>query len=123
VLSLPSAVRIWLATEPVDMRMSFRGLSGIVRGRLRDDPLTGHLFCFLNSRRTMMKLLLWDPSGCWIFHRRLSQGTFELPVVTDGTDRVRLDAGELALILEGIDLASVTRRKRHRRPRGAPAET
>lgn len=123
MLSIPSAVRIWLATDPVDMRMSFRGLSGIVRGRLREDPLSGHLFCFLNGRRTMMKLLLWDRSGCWIFHRRLSQGTFELPVVPDGAGRVRLDPGDLALILEGIDLASVTRRKRYRRPEHAPAQT
>ncbi len=105
------------------MRMSFRGLCGIVRGRLRDDPLSGHLFCFLNKRRTMMKLLLCDPTGFWIFHKRLSRGTFELPSTAAGVARVRLDAGDLALILEGIDLASVTRRKRHRRPLEAITET
>ena len=98
------------------MRMSFRGLSGIVRGRLLDDPLSGHVFCFLNGRRTMMKLLLCDQTGFWIFYKRLSRGTFELPAVADGVDRVRLSAGDLALILEGIDLRSVTRRKRYRRP-------
>jgi transposase len=116
VLSVPSAVRIWLAIEPVNLRMSFRGLSGIVRARLQDDPLSGHLFCFVNSRRTMMKLLLCDQTGFWIFHKRLSRGTFELPAVDAGTSRVRVTPGDLAAILEGIDLASVTRRKRHHRP-------
>jgi transposase len=123
VLSVPAAVRIWLATEPVDMRMSFRGLSGIVRGRLRDDPQSGHLFCFLNARRTMMKLLLCDRTGFWIFYKRLSGGTFELPAVEPGATRIRLDAGDLALILEGIDLATVTRRKRHYRADRQALET
>ena len=98
------------------MRMSFRGLSGLVRQRLREDPTSGHVFCFLNRRRTMMKLLLCDRTGMWIFHRRLARGTFELPVVEAGVQRVRLDPTELALILDGIELGSVTRRKRYRRP-------
>jgi transposase len=105
------------------MRLSFRGLSGLVRGRLRDDPLGGQLFCFLNRRRNMMKLLLYDGTGFWIFHRRLSRGTFELPGVDDDAARVRLDPTELALILDGIDLASVTRRLRYRRALEVPAQS
>ena len=116
MLTLAAAVRIWLSVEPADMRMSFRGLSGLVRQRLREDPTSGHVFCFLNRRRTMMKLLLCDRTGMWIFHRRLARGTFELPVVEAGVQRVRLDPTELALILDGIELGSVTRRKRYRRP-------
>ena len=123
MLSIPASVRIWLATEPVDMRMSFRGLSGIVRGRLRDDPLNGHLFCFLNARRTMMKLLLCDRTGFWIFYKRLSGGTFQLPTIEPGAVRVHLDSGDLALLLEGIDLATVTRRKRHYRADPQAGET
>lgn len=105
------------------MRMSFRGLSGLVRQRLQDDPTSGHVFCFVNRRRTMMKLLVCDRSGAWIFHRRLSRGTFELPTVGAGVARRRLDSTDLALILEGIDLESVTRRKRYRRPLEATAES
>jgi transposase len=123
VLTLAPTVRIWFSTEPADMRMSFRGLSGLVRQRLRDDPRSGHLFCFVNRRRTMMKLLLCDRSGAWVFHRRLARGTFELPAVEAGAARVRLDPTDLALILEGIDLGSVTRRKRYRRPLEPVAET
>ena len=116
MLTLPPSVRIWLATEPVDMRKSFRGLSGIVRQRLQDDPLSGHVFCFLNTRRTLMKTLVYDRVGYVIVYRRLSRGTFQLPTFEAGQTRVRLDAGELALILEGIDLNRLPRRKRHRRP-------
>lgn len=116
MLTLAPTVRVWFSTEPADMRMSFRGLSGLVRQRLREDPTSGHLFCFVNRRRTMMKLFLCDRSGAWIFHRRLIRGTFELPAVPAGATRVRLDPTELALILEGIDLGSVTRRKRYHRP-------
>ena len=123
MLTLAPTVRIWFATEPADMRMSFRGLSGLVRQRLREDPTSGHLFCFVNRRRTMMKLLLSDRSGAWIFHRRLARGTFELPTVEAGTTRVRLEPTVLALILEGIDLASVTRRRRYQRPLERAAET
>ena len=123
MLTLAPTVRIWFATESADMRMSFRGLSGLVRQRLQDDPTSGHVFCFVNRRRTMMKLLVCDRSGAWIFHRRLSRGTFELPPVETGATRLRLDPTDLALILEGIDLGSVTRRKRYRRPVEATAES
>ena len=70
----------------------------------------------------MMKLLLYDGSGAWIFHKRLSRGTFELPAVEHGVARIRLDPADLALILEGIDLSSVTRRRRYRRPIEGGAE-
>lgn len=123
MLSVPSVVRIWLATEPVNMRMSFRGLTGLVRGRLQDDPLSGHLFCFVNGRRTMMKLLLADQTGFWIFHRKLARGTFEVPTFVPGATRVRLSAGDLAMILEGVDLRSITRRRRHHRPETPSAES
>src|SRR5262249_3607968 len=123
MLTLPSSVRIWLSTTPADMRMSFRGLSGLVRQRLLEDPASGHLFCFVNRRRTMMKLFLCDRSGSWVFHRRLIQGTFHLPEVAPDAVRVRLDPADLALILEGIDLGSVTRHRRYHRPEAPQAET
>lgn len=119
MLTLTPSVRIWFATAPADMRLSFRGLSGLVRQRLRDDPTSGHLFCFVNRRRTMMKLLLCDRSGAWIFHRRLVRGTFQIPAVEPGATRARLEPTELALILDGIDLTSVKRRKRYCRANAA----
>jgi transposase len=103
------------------MRKSFRGLSGIVRERLSDDPLSGHVFCFVNRRRNMLKLLVYDRTGFWIFYKKLSRGRFQLPDSAPEQQRVHLDAGVLALILEGIDLKSVKRRVRHHHPQGAPA--
>jgi transposase len=114
VLNFPPTVRIWLAADPVDMRKSFRGLSGLVRERFEADPLSGHVFCLVNRRRTMMKLLLYDRTGFVILYKKLSRGRFQMPDVPAGAARVRLDAGTLTLILEGIDLRSVKRRVRHR---------
>jgi transposase len=116
MLNLQHNLRIYFATQPANMRLSFRGLMGLVRGQLREDPTCGHLFCFLNKRRTMMKLLLCDQTGTWIFHKRLSLGTFELPAKDAKTNKVLLDAATLSLILEGIVLDSVQRRKRYQRP-------
>lgn len=123
MLTLPSSVRIWLSTTHADMRLSFRGLSGLVRQRLLEDPTSGHLFCFVNRRRTMMKLLLCDRSGSWVFHRRLIRGTFHLPDIEPDAVRVRLDPSDLALILEGIDLGSVKRHRRYHRSDDAHAES
>ena len=115
MLTIPPTVRVYLATEPCDMRKSFRGLSGLVR-RLREDPLSGHVFCFLNHRRTMLKILVHDRTGYLIYYKRLSRGTFQLPVVLEGQTQVLLDAATLAMILEGIDLRTVKRRLRHYHP-------
>ena len=113
MLTIPSNLRIYLAVDPCDMRKSFRGLSGLVREKLRADPLSGHVFCFVNRRRTMLKLLVHVRSGYAIYYRRLSRGTFQLPHIEDGQAQVVLDAATLTLMLEGIDLRSVKRRLRH----------
>ena len=89
MLTLPPSVRIHLAMEPVSMRMSFRGLSGVVRRRLEEDPLSGHLSCCLNRRRTMMKILFHDRTGYCLFYKRLSRGTLELPSVPEGASHVQ----------------------------------
>lgn len=94
------------------MRKSFRGLSGVVRERLNDDPLSGHVFCFVNSRRTLLKLLIYDRTGYWIFYKKLSRGRFHLPA-HEAEQKVALNAGQLLLMLEGLDVTSLVRRVRH----------
>ncbi|MEN0067225.1 MAG: IS66 family insertion sequence element accessory protein TnpB [Myxococcota bacterium] len=116
MLNFAPRVRMFLAREPCDMRKSLRGLSGLVRGKLREDPLSGNVFCFVNRRRTMLKLLVHVRTGFGIYYLRLSRGTFQLPPMAEGQSRVELDAATLTLILEGIDLRSVTRRLRYRQP-------
>lgn len=113
MILLPRAVRIYVATQPVNLRLSFDGLSAQVRSVLAQDPLSGHVFVFLNRRRTMMKLLVWTRGGFTIVHKRLERGTFTFPVrITAEATQVEVDAHELSMLLEGID---VTRAKVSRR--------
>jgi transposase len=107
VLSLPSALRIFLATEPADMRKGFDGLSQLVRERIAQDPLSGHLFVFRNKRRDRVKILYWDKDGFALWYKRLEKGTFRFPEAKDG--RVEVTLAEMAAVLEGIDLSRARR--------------
>lgn len=94
------------------MRKSFDGLSGLVRNELQKDPLSGDVFIFVNKRHNQVKLLLWERDGFSIYHKRLERGTYELPVLNDSSLSSELRSDELMLILQGISLKSVRRRKR-----------
>lgn len=110
MLTLPPTVRVFLAVEPADMRRSLDGLAALTREVLKRDPLSGHLFVFRNRRSDRVKVLLWDRSGLCLWYKRLERGQFKFPVV-DGPE-VEVEAAELALLLEGIDLAGAVRRPR-----------
>jgi transposase len=110
MLTLPTAVRVFLCVTPVDFRRGFDGLSGIVREEFGDDPLSGHLFVFRNRRGDRIKILYWDRGGFWLLYKRLERGTFRFPRSDEA--RVEISAVDLGLIIEGIDLASVKRRPR-----------
>lgn len=122
MLLLPRAVRVYVGTEPVNLRKSFNGLSNEVREVLRRDPLSGHVFVFLNRRKTMVKLLLWTRGGFTIVHKRLEQGRFTFPrKVTSEARSVELDVHELSMLLEGIDARIVHAQKRWEPPLHARA--
>lgn len=103
MILLPRSVRIYVATSPANLRKSFEGLSNEVRGVLALDPLSGHVFLFLNRRRTQVKMLLFTRGGFTIVHKRLERGRFTFPaqVVPEAT-RVEVDAHELSALLEGL---------------------
>ena len=105
---------IWLATAPVDMRLSYDGLSGLVRNRLGRDPASGSWFVFVNRRRTMMKVLAFDRGGYWIWSKRLEQGQFA-KATQSGPVEPLSPFGLLAL-LEGVDVLTARRRRRYIRP-------
>ena len=110
---LPPAVRIYVAVDPVDGRKGFDGLSATVREILEANPLSGHLFVFRNRRADRIKILFWDRSGYCLFSKRLERGTFRLPTdPPSGTTRIEMEAAELSLMLEGIDLRGAKRRPR-----------
>jgi transposase len=123
LLTLPSSVRIWVAAEPVDLRRGFDGLAATTRSLMGQNPMSGHVFVFVNRRKNRMKLLLWDRTGWLLVYKRLERGTFELPHKPElGKRHVEIDAGELGLMLEGLDLRGARRRERwYRTPWGEGA--
>ena len=113
MMLLPRAVRVYVATAPCNLRRSFEGLTNEVRATLVMDPLSGHVFVFLNRRKTMVKLLVWTRGGFTIVHKRLERGTFTFPrQVQRGVTSVELDVDELAMLLEGIDVTGARRSPR-----------
>ena len=113
MLSVTADMRIFFAIEPTDMRKGFNGLQGMVTSVLKQDPLSGHLFLFVNRRRDKMKILYWDGDGLAIWYKRLEQGTFELPSVKPDQTAAEIRSEELTMLLRGIALESVRRRKRY----------
>jgi transposase len=106
------AVKIYLATGRTDMRKGFDSLAALVRDHLGHDPLSGCLFLFIGGGRDRIKILYWDNDGYALWYKRLEEGTFRLPSLATAQASVQLKASELAMLLEGIDLSSIKRRKR-----------
>ncbi len=119
MFGLSAAVRVYLAKQPADMRKSFDGLAALASGSLALDPLSGHLFVFVNNRRHRIKILYWDRDGLAVWAKRLERGTFRIPAA--GSDRVEMTTAELAALLAGIDLDTARRRVRYTRP-GTPVQ-
>ena len=118
MLSVASHLRVFLARNPVDMRKSFHGLIALAESVLEQDPLSGHLFVFVNRRRDRIKLLYWGGAGFCIWYQQLESGTFQLPDAASADERqgVEITPSQLSLILDGIDLSSVRRRTSYRVP-------
>jgi transposase len=110
MFGLGPATKIYIAVESVDMRKGFDGLYGLVRDRLGHDPLSGHLFLFANRTRSRLKVLVWDGSGLWVCAKRLEKGRFRWPTAQDGRSIV-MRSEELAMLVNGLDLAAVRPRK------------
>lgn len=114
MLTLPRSSRLFIATTPTDLRKSFDGLTTLVEGQFGRQVRSGDIFIFLNRRATQVRMLFWDRDGLCIVMKRLEAGTFRRITAVDGQDHVEIDAGEFAMLLEGIDAPVVRRRKRLR---------
>lgn len=114
MLTLPPAVRVFVCLEATDMRKGFDGLVAVTRERLEQDPFSGHLFVFFNRRKDRVKTLFWDRSGLCIWYKRIEKGRFRLTSLDAYRDgqRAEIEAAELTLILEGIELKGAKRRAR-----------
>lgn len=107
-------VRIWLCTQPTDMRKSFNGLCALVSGLLADNPTSGTLFVFINRRKTHIKILYFDGSGFCIWFKRLEQGQFNYR--SQGDVKRSLDWAQLKLLLDGLEVKKVRQYKRYSHP-------
>ena len=108
--------RIWLAAEAADMRCGFDRLAQRVQSVIGEDPLSGHLFLFRSRGGSRLKILMWDHDGYVLWYKRLEVGVFKLPRVVPGAGSVELRASELAMLLDGIDMAKLKRVPRYERP-------
>ncbi len=135
-LDAGSSLRIWLCTQRTDMRCGFDRLAALAAQVTGQDPMSGHLFVFRNRSGDRLKLLHWDRDGYVLWYKRLEEGVFKFPrlasnsSIADRTSAVadpcqeqesappslELRPSELAMLLDGIDLSSVKRSKRYRRP-------
>ena len=106
-----SRIRIFLCIKPVDMRRSFDGLSALVKNHLGEDPLSVHLFVFINRRRTYLKILFFDRSGYCIWAKRLESGQFNFEAVDDV--KTCMDWTSLKLLLEGLDRKQFRQHRRY----------
>lgn len=106
-------LRIFVARQPADMRKGFNGLQGLISAQLEEDPLSGHLFLFLNRRADRLKVFYWDGDGLAIWYKRLESGRFQLPPFEPEQNKRTIAQDELAMLLGGIDLHNLKRSKRY----------
>ena len=120
MIGLAGGLKVFVCTQPADMRRSFDGLSGMAVSIIEQDPMSGHLFVCRNRNRDRLKILYWDRDGLAIWYKRLEKGTFQFPTDLIDKDKrssqAEISAEQLSLLLGGIDLRSVERRKRYRHP-------
>lgn len=102
MLNVGSATRVFVATQPVDLRGSFNRLHALVSEVLRQDPLSGHLFCFANRRRNRLKVLYWDGSGLWVCAKRLEKSRFQWPENEEAC--LSLRGEEFVALISGLEV-------------------
>lgn len=114
MIALPPQIRVFLYRLPTDMRKSFHGLVALTESALKQDPLSGSLFVFMNRRRDRIKILYWGETGFCIWYQQLQQGTYQLPdeQSLQEQETIEVTRSQLSLILDGIDLSSARMRKR-----------
>ena len=104
------SAKIHLATSPVDLRRGYSSLYNMIEQRYGGEPLSGHLWVFLNKQRSLVKIFWWDTGGMCVLAKRLHEGTFQAK--TNLTDKiVMLTPGELQMLLDGLDLARLRPRR------------
>ena len=111
MLNLPPSLSVYVCSQVADMRRSFDGLIAMIQQYMDEVDVYGHhLFVFRNRNGDRLKLLYWEGDGFVIWYKRLEEGVFQLPTSCD--DYVQISAAQMAMLLEGIDIRNVARRRR-----------
>jgi transposase len=101
MIAAPAGVKVLVATKPVDFRKGADGLVALVREQIQYDPFCGTIFIFRSKRADRLKIVAWDGSGLVLVWKRLEQGAFKWPPISDGV--MRLTASQLAALVDGMD--------------------
>ena len=109
MFSLSSTHQFVLYKPPCDMRKSFDGLCGLVYNELNLTAHDGNVYVFINRKRNQMKLLHWEYGGFVLYHKRLEQGTFALPIIDD---KSTITWSDLVLMIEGIQVIKSSKKRR-----------
>ena len=113
MLHLSAGYPYFLYSRHTDMRKGFDSLCGIISSQMRGNALTGAVFIFFNKKHNQVKLLLWEGDGFAMYYKRLERGTYEVPAGRDNNSTLSISSQQLQLILQGISLRSVRKRKRY----------
>jgi transposase len=116
MIAAPAGVKVLVATRPVDFRKGAEGLAALVREQIQHDPFSGTIFIFRSKRADRLKILTWDGSGLVLLWKRLEQGAFRWPPISNGV--MRLSASQLAALIDGMDWSRL-----HARDIAQPIET
>jgi len=111
MLSFHAQLKVFVATAPCDLRMSFNGLWNAAQQQLGEDPKSGALFAFTNRRRSRIKILYFDGTGVIVLAKRLEEGTFSWPQSAgEPNAKIKLAPQALQLLLDGVELKAGARR-------------
>lgn len=116
MLPVSSSSTFYLYNGPADMRKSFDGLCGLVSTQMKADVLNGSVYLFINRRRDRIKMLVWDPNGFWLIYKRLEQGRLQWPKSKSGEQSIEISYELLVMLIEGVDINYIRRKKRYKRP-------
>jgi transposase len=107
MIAITPHIRILCATSPVDFRKGIDSLAAYTKKVLLSDPFCGYLFVFVNSKKTSIKILVYDGQGFWLCQKRLSKGRFCFWPQSDNSSFC-LDANQLSSLIYNGSLATKT---------------
>jgi transposase len=96
-----SKVRLFIRPGYTDLRKAVNGLTGMIQGEMKQDPLNGSVYLFCNRDRRLLKAVWWDKTGFWLSQKRLEKEKFPWPEHEQAVEE--LSAEEVKMLLAGID--------------------